>query len=143
MLIDTSLAWVMARGPSYLAEALRAFFRKLGSNGCSILYSEAVYIDLRHERREKREQILSQLRSLAQQAPVDMKLLLMRVGRYGATVRKLGLADVLIALAAREVGAVLATGDWGQARFYINIAGADRPPVIYIPVKLITEAEKR
>ena len=37
-------------------------------------------------------------------------------GHYAKTVNRIGLHDVLIALAARATGAILATGDWGQGK---------------------------
>jgi predicted nucleic acid-binding protein len=51
--------------------------------------------------------------------------------RYKA-VKQLGANDVLIALAAKRLGATLATGDWPQARFYMSLAG--RKP-LYIPFR--------
>ena len=47
--------------------------------------------------------------------------------------------DVLIALAARANDAVLATGDWGQARFYTSLAGAAPPKLLYIPVTYLKD----
>ena len=135
VLLDTSLAWVMARGPRHLAAALHAFFDEIRRGGCDVFYSEAILLDLRHEQSEVRDGILALVRTLARPAPVRIKVLLMRAGRYDKAVRRLGLADVLIALSSKEIGAVLATGDWGQARFYASIAGAKPPPVIYVPIK--------
>ena len=46
-------------------------------------------------------------------------------------VRRIGPNDIMIVLAARKLGAILATGDWPQASFYMNLTG-NKP--IYIPL---------
>ncbi len=68
-------------------------------------------------------------------------------GRYGKSIRKLGVVDVLIAVRALRAKAILVTGDWNQAKFYLNIASKKLKemigdenkgqPLIYIPVKLL------
>ncbi|MEB2835938.1 MAG: hypothetical protein GSR80_001021 [Desulfurococcales archaeon] len=52
------------------------------------------------------------------------------LGRYGRRVREIGAADVMIALTARELDALLATCDWRLAQFYMSLTGK-RP--VFIP----------
>ena len=58
-------------------------------------------------------------------------------------MKSLGVIDVLIAVRAREAGAILVTTDWALARFYMSIASgrvatANRgQPVIYVPARLL------
>lgn len=65
-------------------------------------------------------------------------------GRYGRWVAKIGMMDVLIAVLAMKSRAILATGDWDQARFYmslsrgVNVARGNKGrPIIYIPPGLL------
>jgi len=139
VMLDTSIAWAAALGPKHLRDALRGLLEGLRQR-CTLLYSEALVDELRVDQKlsqAKRQAILSLLASIASAGGPRLEDLLLISGRYAKTVNRIGLHDVLIALAAREAGAILATGDWGQAKFYINIAGRTPPPVIYIPLKAL------
>ena len=138
MLLDTSRAWALALGPRLLASALRLFLQSLGSNGCRILYSRATLEEINiHQELDTTEKraITETLTSIAEPTGPPPGELRKKLGRYDRWVKKLGPYDVMIALAAEENKAVLATGDWGQARFYMDLVGRKQPQVIYIPLR--------
>ena len=62
--------------------------------------------------------------------PVTTGIELAVAFRYKAA-RKIGVSDVLIAVAAERLGAVLAMGDCPQAKFYMDLTGS-KP--IYLPL---------
>ena len=139
VMLDTSIAWVAALGPKHLRAALRGLLEGL-SHGCTILYNEALVDELYTNQKldtSKRQAILEFVRSLASISGPQLEDLILISGRYARTVSRLGLHDVIIALAARETDSILATGDWGQAKFYMNITGKTPPHIIYIPLQAL------
>ena len=113
---------------------MKQFLEKL-SSGCKILYSEATLEELRIAATpQQREAIIATLHGIAFLARPYVDELLAVIGRYEKWVRRIGEHDVMIALAADANNAVLATGDWGQAKFYISLTGARPPKLLYIPV---------
>ena len=56
-----------------------------------------------------------------------------KLGRYSKWVKRLGPVDVMIALTAKEMNAILATCDWRLAKLYSDLTG-HKP--IFIPVKV-------
>ena len=139
IMLDTSIAWAAALGPKHLRGALHGLLKGL-SRSCTILYNEALVDELYANQKldtSKRQAILEFVRSLASISGPPLEDLVLTSGRYARTVSRLGLHDVIIALAARETDSILATGDWGQAKFYMNIAGRAPPPIIYIPLQAL------
>ncbi len=131
ILLDTNIAWALS-SDNVIGAALKSFFRVLG-NGYMILYSEASIEELRMITTPREFiAIMNILSSIASKSSISIDLLRRRIGRYNRTVKKIGTHDVLIALNAFEEDAVLATGDWPQASFYMGLSG-NKP--VFIPLK--------
>ena len=127
ILIDTSIAWAVAE--HRIQKALRSFFGQLKEK-IKVCYTEYTLFEMRTTGfsgfRAK-----SILNSIATLVVTDMRI--ETAYRYKA-VKRMGVNDVLIVLAAKKLGAILATGDWPQARFYMSQTG--RKP-IYIPLRAL------
>lgn len=124
VVIDTSIAWAATEHRAQ--KAIRRFFAGLRETH-TVCYTEYTMFELAVTGYTG-FRARSILNSIAEPRTV-------RIDRAAAyrfkAAKRLGANDVLIALAARELGATLATGDWPQARFYMGLTG-NRP--IYIPL---------
>ncbi len=120
---DTCVIWVAARG----REPLRSIARCILEHAC---LTYAVLYDIEASGREwLRRQAMEML---GQPEGPRVRELERRLGRYGRWVREIGPADVMIALSAIELDAILATCDLRLFQFYSDQTGR-RP--IFIPVE--------
>ncbi len=129
ILIDTSIAWAAAEHRAQ--KAIRRFFSGLRET-YTVCYTEHTLVELAVTGYTS-FRIRSILNSMAR--PVTTGIEPDAAYRY-RIVRRIGVNDVLIVLAARQLGAILATGDWTQARFYMNLTGR-RP--IYLPLRTLED----
>ena len=132
LMLDTSIVWVMALDSTSLGPAIRRFLGKLGET-CKIGYTPVIVeeVEMAASRSEHRR-LVSILNSIADpMGPSRAKLRGEALKRTRA-VERLGVYDVMITLAAVDSGAVLATGDWRQASYFMSLSKA-KP--LYIPVK--------
>jgi len=125
IVIDTSIVWAVAEHKAQ--KAVRRFFGVLRETH-AVCYTEYTLFEL-EILGYTGFRVRSILNSIAEprRAGIDRAV----AYRYKAT-KKIGANDVLIALSARKLEAVLATGDWPQAKFYMNQTG--KKP-IYIPLQ--------
>ncbi len=128
IVIDTSIAWAMAVHPREpVQRALRRFLAALNEVH-TVCYTEYTLFELRVTGFEG-----FRLRSILNSVAVLRVVGIDRARAYRfRRTRRLGVNDILIALAARELEAILATGDWPQASLYMDLTGR-RP--IYIPLQ--------
>ncbi len=142
--LDTSVLW-LATHPSHPASHMaRAMLYRIP---CSLVYTgDYLVLDLKSQNIPKphARRILNLAADIARPlTPLSRKAELVARGRYGKTIRSLGVIDVLIAVRAKMAGAILVTTDWALARFYMNIASGraaranSGQPIIYIPVRLM------
>ena len=142
--LDTSILWLATHLSHPASHMARAMLYRIP---CTLVYTELyLELDLRSQSIPKQHarRILNLAADVARPlTPLGRKAELVARGRYGKTIRSLGVIDVLIAVRAKTVGAILVTADWAQARFYINIAEARArtanrgQPIVYIPVRLM------
>ena len=155
VLLDTNIIITLSsnRAPCYLRDALRSFLEGLGRN-CGICYHAVSVKEMGGIDASLVASASSVLSALgASSCGPDAGVLLPMLGRYQRWVRRLGVNDVLIALAARENRAVLVTGDYRLASFYATLTrveceARDRrrgstkrfspKPFIYIPLPVFT-----
>ena len=129
VVIDTSIAWAAAAHKAQ--KAIRRFFAGLREK-YRVCYTEHVRVELSLTGFTG-FRVRSILSSIAE--PVTTGIEPVEAFRYKAA-RKIGVSDVLIAVAAERLGAVLATGDWPQAKFYMDLTGG-KP--IYLPLVRLEE----
>ena len=130
ILLDTSLLWAGARG-SGPARAIVECIISLQRSGCKVYWSRVSVYELRLKDAPARGVLEWARGRLGNPQGPRVSRLEAMLGRYHRWVRRIGAADVMMALAARELGAVLATSDPGLARFYEDLTGS-KP--IFIPV---------
>ena len=127
ILLDTSVIWAAAEHPAQ--RAIRRFFALLRDT-YTVCYTEHSLVELAVTGYTG-FRIRSILNSMAR--PITTGIEPDTAYRY-KIVKRMGVNDVLIALSARQTGAILATGDWPQASFYMDLTGR-RP--IYLPLKVL------
>ena len=125
IVIDTSIAWAAAN--HRMQKALRRFFGQL-KDEYKVCYTEFTLFEIAITSGQgfRARSILDSIADYAKTG-YDPS----RTHRFKA-YRSLGVNDIMIALVAAETGAILATGDWPQARFYMDKSG--RKP-LYIPLR--------
>ena len=124
ILIDTSVAWAAVEHRAQ--RAIRRFFSGLREI-YTVCYTEYTLFELAATGYTG-FRFRSILDSIAERRIVGID----RSMAYRFKIaRRIGPNDIMIVLAARELGAILATGDWPQASFYMNLTG-NKP--IYIPL---------
>lgn len=135
ILLDTSVIWAATDHPAQ--RAIRRFFALLRDT-YTVCYTEHSLVELAVTGYTG-FRVRSILNSLAR--PIITGIEPGVAYRY-KIVRRIGVNDVLIALSARQTGAILATGDWPQVTFYMSLTGR-RP--IYLPLedleKIVRERE--
>ena len=125
IVIDTSIAWAVAN--HRMQKALRRFFGALREEYI-VCYTEHTLVELAATGYSG-FLMRSILDSIAGYRKTGITR--DRITRYKAAAR-IGPNDVAIALAASYYNAVLATGDWHQASYFMSLSKA-KP--LYIPVK--------
>ena len=125
IIIDTSIAWAAAEHRAQ--KAIRKFFSTLKDTH-RVCYTEHTLAELTVTGFTG-FRVRSVLNSIAY--PVTTGISPDHALRYKA-VRKIGVNDVLIVVACKKLGSILATGDWGQAKFYMDLTG--RKP-LFIPLR--------
>ena len=124
IIIDTSIAWAAAEHRAQ--KAIRRFFSGLREI-YTVCYTEYTLFELAATGYTG-FRFKSILDSIAERRTIGVDR---SVAYRFKIVRRIGPNDVLIVLAAKKLGAILATGDWPQASFYMNQTG-NKP--IYIPL---------
>ncbi len=124
ILLDTNIVIALTGRSKALHQTLAALMHFMVRSGCRVCYHAVVLREIRivkgRSREERALKALSEL-GVAECGPPE-PVLRAQVGRYAKSVKKLGLNDVLIALAARENAAILMTGDYRLATFYASLA---------------------
>ena len=132
LLLDSEVLWAGARGGERVKTLVNCIVGLRGK-GCSVYWSPANRYDLELEGSREALQVIEwALRTLGQPTGPRVSELKARLGRYHRWKERIGEADVMIVLTARDGGAILVTGDPGQARFYEDLTG--RKP-LFIPLK--------
>ena len=131
VVVDTSIVWHIAFGTS-VAPVARGVVSEL-RRVCDLVYTEYNIEDVvSNEKltREEKERLIQAYRDIArrEEVRIDRGYVL---GRYGKWVKRLGLRDVLIVIAARELGAFLLTADWKQVSLFKESLGGTP---IYLPL---------
>ncbi|AEM39030.1 hypothetical protein Pyrfu_1167 [Pyrolobus fumarii 1A] len=154
LLLDTNIIIALIGRDKGVRQSLASFIHfMVKRKGCSVCYHEVSLREIRVVRGPSVEArattVLAEL-GVSRCGPPESSLRSM-AGRYARSVKRLGLNDVLIALAARENTAILVTGDYSLASFYASIArpvcrigqrGHEKSvavkPFIYIPLPALT-----
>lgn len=136
ILLDTSVLWVVIHSDSsVLGRAIGDLFLTLRLYGYVVLYSVASVEELWVVFPGVSEDSLRLITLVASESGIRIDELRRRIGRYDKWVKRLGSHDVMIAVNAFMENAVLATGDWGQARLFMSISGL-KP--LFIPFKQLS-----
>ena len=125
IIIDTSIAWAAVEHRAQ--KAIRRFFASLRETH-EVCYTEHTLVELALTGYTG-FRIRSVLNSLANL--VTSGISPDAAFRYRIT-KRIGINDVLIVLASRKFNSILATGDWLQAKFYMDLTG--RKP-LFIPLR--------
>ena len=130
IMIDTSIAWVMALDDG-VGRALRSFLGK-STGACIVGYSEALLREARTAASPNEYRlILSVVKGLAREPGPGIEVLRRLASTKTRAVRKLEVYDVMIVLAAVASNSVLMTGDWAQASYFMSVSGM-KP--LYVPL---------